>query len=218
MATQKLSKAKFVKLGYGQVEPNHLSARRTGQIYAQLPADESIEVLENGQFVKYDYTTGKVNFTGAGEWLLVFNEVKVYGDRETDADFAMKKSDYNARVYSPVGQNSSDLVTYGDYTGEAKYEGTDTAYQMKMPAYSYPQNMPEGTKMVPRCLKTNEMDIMTLNTINEEELSVGDILVVGDDGYLTKTAGANAGNMKWVVSKVYTMPDNQPGVKVQRIQ
>lgn len=218
MATQKLSKAKFVKLGYGQVEPNHLSARRTGQVYAQLPADESIEVLENGQFVKYDYATGKVNFTGAGEWLLVFNEVKVYGDRETDADFAMKKSDYNARVYSPVGQNSSDLVTYGDYTGEAKYEGTDTAYQMKMPAYSYPQNMPEGTKMVPRCLKTNEMDIMTLNTINEEELSVGDILVVGDDGYLTKTAGANAGNMKWVVSKVYTMPDNQPGVKVQRIQ
>ena len=218
MATQKLSKAKFVELGYGQVEPNHLSARRTGQIYAQLPADESIEVLENGQFVKYDYATGKVNFTGAGEWLLVFNEVKVYGDRETDADFAMKKSDYNARVYSPVGQNSSDLVTYGDYTGEAKYEGTDTAYQMKMPAYSYPQNMPEGTKMVPRCLKTNEMDIMTLNTINEEELSVGDILVVGDDGYLTKTAGANAGNMKWVVSKVYTMPDNQPGVKVQRIQ
>lgn len=218
MATQKLSKAKFVKLGYGQVEPNHLSARRTGQIYAQLPADESIEVLENGQFVKYDYATGKVNFTGAGEWLLVFNEVKVYGDRETDADFAMKKSDYNARVYSPVGQNSSDLVTYGDYTGEAKYEGTDTAYQMKMPAYSYPQNMPEGTKMVPRCLKTNEMDIITLNTINEEELSVGDILVVGDDGYLTKTAGANAGNMKWVVSKVYTMPDNQPGVKVQRIQ
>ena len=206
MATQKLSKAKFVTLGYGQVEPNHLSARRTGQIYAQLPADESIEVLENGQFVKYDYATGKVNFTGAGEWLLVFNEVKVYGDRETDADFAMKKSDYNARVYSPVGQNSSDLVTYGDYTGEAKYEGTDTAYQMKMPAYSYPQNMPEGTKMVPRCLKTNEMDIMTLNTI------------VGDDGYLTKTAGANAGNMKWVVSKVYTMPDNQPGVKVQRIQ
>ena len=62
------------------------------------------------------------------------------------------------------------------------------------------------------------MDIMTTNTINEEELSVGDILVVGDDGYLTKTAGANAGNMKWVVSKVYTMPDNQPGVKVQRIQ
>lgn len=218
MATKKMSKAKFVKLGYGQVEPNHLSARRNGKIYAQLPADESIEVLENGQFVKYDYAAGKVNFTGAGEWLLVFNEVKVYDDRETDADFAMKKSDYNARVYSPVGQNSSDLVVYGNYGDEAKYEGSDTAYQMQMPAYNYPQNMPEGTKMVPRCLKTDTMDFMTLNTINEEELSVGDTLVVGDDGYLTKTAGTNAGDMKWLVVKVYTMPDNQPGVKVQRIQ
>lgn len=211
MATKKMSKAKFVKLGYGQVEPNHLSARRNGKIYAQLPADENIEVLENGQFVKYDYAAGKVNFTGAGEWLLVFNEVKVYDDRETDADFAMKKSDYNVRVYSPVGQNSSDLVVYGNYGDEAKYEGSDTAY-------SYPQNMPEGTKMVPRCLKTDVMDLMTLNTINEEELSVGDTLVVGDDGYLTKTAGTNAGDMKWLVVKVYTMPDNQPGVKVQRIQ
>lgn len=218
MATKKLSKAKFVKLGYGQVEPNHLSARRNGKIYAQLPADENIEVLENGQFVKYDYAAGKVNFTGAGEWLLVFNEVKTYDDRETEADFAMKKSDYNARVYSPVGQNSSKLVTYGNYGDEAKYEGSDIAYQMQMPAYSYPQNMPEGTKMVPRCLKTDVMDLMTLNTINEEELSVGDTLVVGDDGYLTKTAGTNAGDMKWLVVKVYTMPDNQPGVKVQRIQ
>ena len=32
-----------------------LSAQRTGQIYAQLPANKDIDVLENGQFVKYDY-------------------------------------------------------------------------------------------------------------------------------------------------------------------
>ena len=31
--------------------------------------------------------------------MLVFNEVKVYYDRDTDADFAMKKSNYIARVY-----------------------------------------------------------------------------------------------------------------------
>ena len=53
------SNAKFItegekSFGYGQVEPNHLSAQRTGQIYAQLPAEASIEQLENGQFVKYD--------------------------------------------------------------------------------------------------------------------------------------------------------------------
>ena len=96
MAKKSLSQAKFVKLGYGQIEPNHLSARRNGKIYAQLPADKSIEVLENGQFVKYDYANGVVNFTGEGPWMLVFNEPKVYEDRQTNADFAMKREEYVA--------------------------------------------------------------------------------------------------------------------------
>lgn len=93
------SQAAGVSYGYAQVEPNHLSAQRTGAIYAQLPCKSDIEVLENGQFVKYDYPEGVVDFTGKGEWMLVFNEVKVYYDRDTDADFAMKKSNYVARVY-----------------------------------------------------------------------------------------------------------------------
>ena len=29
------SQASFVEFGYGQVEPNHLSAQKTGQIFAQ---------------------------------------------------------------------------------------------------------------------------------------------------------------------------------------
>lgn len=103
MAKTKLSQAAFVKRGYGQVEPNHLSAQRTGQIYAQLPAKSDIEVLENGQFVKYDYQNKEVNFTGKGEWLMVFNEVKLYRDYEQYDDFAMIKSNYAARIYSPVG-------------------------------------------------------------------------------------------------------------------
>ena len=58
MATTRLSeKALYVDRGYGQVEPNHLSAQRTGQIYAQLPARADIGLLENGQFVKYNYQT-----------------------------------------------------------------------------------------------------------------------------------------------------------------
>ena len=85
--------AKITKIGYGQVEPNHLSAQRTGQIYAQLPADSSIDKLENGQFVKYDYASGKVNFTGEGEYMLVLNEVKLYDERKTNKDFVMKKED-----------------------------------------------------------------------------------------------------------------------------
>ena len=104
MAFTRLSpEAKFVTYGFGQVEPNHLSAQRTGEIYAQLPAAATIDILENGQFVKYDYLNGCVDFTGAGEWMLVFNEVKVYRDHETDQDFAMIRRDYNGRVYSPVG-------------------------------------------------------------------------------------------------------------------
>lgn len=78
------------RIGYGQVEPNHLSAQRNGQIYAQLPCASDIKVLENGQFAKYDLEAGEVNFDGAGEFMLVLNEVKLYDARETYKDFAMK--------------------------------------------------------------------------------------------------------------------------------
>ena len=83
--------ALLVKEGFGQLEPNHLSAQRNGQIYAQLPCESSIEVLQNAQFVKYDYAKGKVGFTGAGEWMLVFNEVKLYDPRHSYKDFALQK-------------------------------------------------------------------------------------------------------------------------------
>ena len=96
------SQAKYVEVGYGQVEPNHLSAQRNAQIYAQLPADPAITVLEQGQFVKYDYAAGLVNFTGKGEWMLVYNEIKLYREGQLDCEFAMLKDNYQARVYSPL--------------------------------------------------------------------------------------------------------------------
>ena len=98
----KVSQADYVEYGYGQVEPNHLSAQRTAQIYAQLPADPAINVLEQGQFVKYDYAKGLVNFTGEGEWMLVYNEIKLYREHQLDCEFAMIKGNYQARVYSPL--------------------------------------------------------------------------------------------------------------------
>ena len=105
--------AKITRIGYGQVEPNHLSAQRTGQIYAQLPAVESIKVLENGQFVKYDYASGKVNFDGEGEFMLVLNEVKLYDERETYKDFAMKVENYVGKVMVPrvFKTNVGDIYT-----------------------------------------------------------------------------------------------------------
>lgn len=104
----------MLRKGYGQVEPNHLSAQRTGQIYAQLPANKNIEVLENGEYVKYDYANGEVNKTGDGEWMLVFNEVKLYdGYRETYKDFAQKVSDSSdGKIYPRVFKtNVGDIYT-----------------------------------------------------------------------------------------------------------
>ena len=114
--------AKITKIGYGQVEPNHLSAQRTGQIYAQLPADSSIDKLENGQFVKYDYASGKVNFTGEGEYMLVLNEVKLYDERKTNKDFVMKKEDYVGGVMVPrvFKTNIGDIFTTNMIDPEAE--------------------------------------------------------------------------------------------------
>lgn len=81
--------------GFGQVEPNHLSAQTNGQIYAQLPADSSLTILENGMFLKYDYANGKCDLTGNGEWMLVFNEIKLYDQRKFGyKDYAMKADDF----------------------------------------------------------------------------------------------------------------------------
>lgn len=220
MANKSLSGAKFVKYGYGQVEDNHLSAPRNGQVYGQLPAASDITVLENGQFVIYDYAKGLCNLPGAAEAgngpvMMVLNEVKIYRDRETDADFAMIKDSYNARVYSPLGQNDSNLKNVIDLTGEANREGdTSSPYVYQIGNYTYPAAMPEGTKMVPRVFKMSVGDIYTTNCVNEETLAVGDQLRAGDDGYLAK-AGSHGPTFQ--VVKVYTMPDMQPGVKLQCI-
>ena len=101
------------RIGFGQVEPNHLSAQRTGQIYAQLPADESIKILENGQFAKYNYADNKVDFAGEGEWMLVFNEVKLYEARESYKDFALKAANAVGGVMVPrlLKTNIGDIFT-----------------------------------------------------------------------------------------------------------
>ena len=216
---EKHSAAGFVKRGYGQVEPNHLSAQHTGQIYAQLPAAKEIEVLENGQFVKYDYAKGVCDFTGPGEWMLVFNEVKVYRDSLGDADFAMIKDHYNARVYSP-GSELKELQTR-KLTGLVKddpYEPQYNADPFKTQIDGASTAMPEGTAMVPRVLKTNVGDIYTTNMVAETELVAGDKLTPGATGILAKAGADAATSMVFQVVKVYTMPDGQPGVKLMRIK
>ena len=141
--------ALLVKEGFGQLEPNHLSAQRNGQIYAQLPCDSSIEVLQNAQFVKYDYAKGKVSFTGAGEWMLVFNEVKLYDPRHSYKDFALQKKNcvggvmvprvmktmvgdiFTTNLVDPKGKSDStlaagDKLVVGTSTGILEYSDSPT--------------------------------------------------------------------------------------------
>ena len=167
------------RTGFGQVEPNHLSGIVTGQIYAQLPAKKGVAILEQGQFAKYDYANGEVNFTGEGEFMLVYNEEKLYDERkQSHKDFALQAKDF--------------------------IDGT----------------------MTPRLIKTNVGDIYTTNTFGANtsdsaevagiSLSVGDKLVIGSAGYLEKASDTPSGIVFQVI-KEYTMPDGQPGVKIQRI-
>ena len=128
--------ATIKRVGFGQVEPNHLSAQRNGQIYASLPCNKDIKVLENGQFVKYDYATngGEVNFTGAGEWMLVMNEVKLYDDawRESYKDFALQADNFNGGVMAPrvFKTMPGDIYTTNclegaNTSGKATFTGTE---------------------------------------------------------------------------------------------
>ena len=102
------------KKGFGQVEPNHLSAQRTGQIYAQLPCAGSIETLENGQFVQYSYADGEIKLTeGNGEPMLVFNEVKLYDPKHSYKDFVYRTADFtDGKMYPRVFKtNVGDIFT-----------------------------------------------------------------------------------------------------------
>ena len=233
------SQASFVEWGYGQVEPNHLSAQRNGQIYAQLPAAADIEVLEQGQFVKYDYANDVVNFEGPGEWMLVYNEIKLYRDHQDDCEFAMLKDNYQARLYSVMDGDTNFNAQSRFYNGkdsegntsitlnEVEYAFDDVTAKPDMYELHYnedpfhieskssPRRMPLGTTMVPRVFKTMPGDIMTTNTVNADSLEVGQMLKVGATGILEV---GEDDNMQWQVVKVYTMPDHQRGVKVMRVK
>ena len=204
--------ADFKRIGFGQVEPNQLSAQKTGQIYASLPLAPEVEVLQNGEFMYYDYASGKVTADGKGEPMLVFNEVKLYEEpyRTSYKDFAMIR----------VGDNyvTSKLATaaYG--------EGATNKGAVIAPHTEYAYRM-DG--IAPRMFKTNIGDVMTTNMVKTGvAYEVGNILVpVKNNESKTLVLQLNENpaelpekGMAWVVGKVYTMPDGQPGLKVQRIQ
>lgn len=187
------------RTGFGQIEPNHLSAQRNGKIYAQLPAHikkangtqidtaETITILENGQFAKYDYANGEVNFNTApesGEWMLVYNEVKLYDSKEFYKDFALKASNYTEGVITPrllktdVGDIfTTNAIKVGNIAGNVKLADTD--------------------KVV---------------------LTKGDLLTVGANGFLVSGGDIETDDFVWQVVEETTMPDGDNAVKVRRVK
>ena len=220
----------FNRNGWGQVEPNQLSAQKTGQIYASLPLDPDVDVLQNGEFMFYDYVNnmvdcGKAAGTGVyetvGEPMLVFNEIKLYEPfwRTSYKDFAMIR----------VGDNyvTSKLATekYGDGSTTVGVVPSTT----KPPSAAdttghteYPYRM-DG--IAPRLLKTNVGDIYTTNMVDVDgTYAVGTLLNLKKTtrNTLELAAGVAAADkvsdITFIVVKDYTMPDGQRGLKIQRVQ
>ena len=205
----------FTRNGYGQVEPNQLSAQKTGQIYASLPLASDVDILQNGEFMYYDYKSGTVTADGVGEPMLVFNEVKLYEPfwQTSYKDFAMIR----------VGDNyvTSRLATAG-YGDGAETKGGASAHSDWQAGYRM-----DG--IAPRLFKTNVGDIFTTNMVetgSDITYSQGDTLKLkkvskaadktGNTLVLSKTGDIDA--LEFVVAKVYTMPDGQQGLKLQRIK
>ena len=201
------------RIGYGQVERQHMAAPHNGQIYAQLPAldneGKAITQLENGQFLKYDYANGKawVGTADDGkEWFMVYNEEKLYDERrQNHKDFAMLAKDMSdGKIYPRL------LRTFvGDIFTTNTFKGT----------------------------KEGSNDLVTVNGDNDKitisALAIGDYVTIGPDGWLTG-AGKTMPTGTEIVFQVvphftqmgmdaadrpdYTLPDKQWAVKLQRVR
>ena len=198
--------------GFGQVEPNHLSARYTGQIYAQLPAkdsnDHAITQLENGQFLKYDYANARAcnSDNVAGEWMLVFNEEKLYDERHRDhKDFVLKNTDFTDGLIYPrlLKINIGDIFTTNTFKSSDNTPVTVTSLD---------------------------------GTINLPTIAIDDYVVISSDGWLTKwtASGNETAPTSGIAFKVvphfsqsykngawtpdYTLADKQWAAKLQRVQ
>lgn len=192
--------ADMKRKGYGQVEPNHLSAQYTGQIYAQLPAmtvtttgsgadavttKTPIATLENGQFLKYDYANGAADVSGQGEWMLVFNEVKLYDERRQNyKDFAAQASEMaDGQIYPRLLKtNVGDIFTTNTFRNASSVTVTGPDAEITMP-----------------------------------ELKEGNFVTIDAAGWLKK-ANAKGSDIAFQVVKVYDLGDGQDAVKLQRIQ
>ena len=152
----------------GVVEPNHLSAPRNGQVYAQYPVVDTITELENGMFVKYDAANGNLNTDKAmtGPWYMVFNEEKLYDERkQSHRDYSMVADDFYGgkmvpRIFAVQPGDiftTNTLADAADYAvGNKLYPGTDgilaksndaKAFAEVIKEYTLPDGVTPGVKI-----------------------------------------------------------------------
>ena len=210
----------FKRIGYGQVEPNQLSGIKTGQIFASLPLAKNVNVIQNGEFMYYDYVSGTVSAedsTSVAEPMLVYNEIKIYEPWLSYKDFAMiRVGDNYVTSNAAVGRVTStnvDGTVYGDgATSEgAEINPADTEYGYRM----------DG--IAPRLVKTNVGDIFTTNMVatgDNVTYAKGETLKLKktDRNTLELAKDGDIETIVFVIVKVYTMPDGQPGLKIQRVK
>ena len=209
----------FKRIGYGQVEPNQLSGIKTGQIFASLPLAKNVNVIQNGEFMYYDYVSGTVSAedsTSVAEPMLVYNEIKIYEPWLSYKDFAMiRVGDNYVTSNAAVGRVTSanvDGTVYGDgATTEGAEVGPHTEYGYRM----------DG--IAPLLVNTNVADIFTTNMVatgDNVTYSKGETLKLKktDRNTLELAKDGDIETIVFVIVKVYTMPDGQPGLKVQRVK
>ena len=210
----------FKRIGYGQVEPNQLSGIKTGQIFASLPLAKNVNVIQNGEFMYYDYVSGTVSAedsTSVAEPMLVYNEIKIYEPWLSYKDFAMiRVGDNYVTSNAAVGRVTSANVDGTVYGDGATTEGADIN-----PAHTEYGYRMDG--IAPRLVKTNVGDIFTTNMVatgDNVTYTKGDILKLKktDRNTLELTKDGDIDTIAFAVVKVYTMPDGQPGLKVQRVK
>lgn len=176
------------KIGFGQVEPNHLSGIVEGKIYAQYPADTATmgNILEQGRFAKYDGSKNQVNLTGKGAWMMIYNEEKLPDERKQNhKDFALKAEDYTYGEITPrlINVEIGDIFTTNTIVGGA-YTVSDI-----------------------NALTDSKVEALVVPAI-------GSIMYIAENGYLTADSDAKATDSpEFEVIKPFapvTMPKSQP--------
>lgn len=201
-------------IGYGQVEPNRLTGIVSGAIEAQAPAVDiasnkmdkpsstnGLNVLENGRFLcvipaKVSSSTGAFDFASGFSCSIPMGRIAVL-----------------------PGDAPATAVPYLVFNERKQYDEKDVYSDFAVKA----EDCDEGV-IYPRLVAVMpDVDVITTNTIADEtstnldangNLKVGTVLYIGNDGYLSETEGTNK-TYQFVVTKAYTMPDGQNGVKLQ---